>query len=214
MDTDSVILGEVDTIKAVLSGKSLARYGDGELKIMQGSGYSREPANALLTAALLQSFMHPHHECLIGIPTWDKRGPKYENWMRHRERFRSLMNQRVYASAFVTRPDSAPWINTTEYAQLVEKIWKGRRAVVLCESGGSMIRTVERSASEAIHVVAPHERAFAQIHKLEDRVLKQGADVAIVCCGPTASILAHRLAPQVQAVDLGSAGQFLGRLLA
>lgn len=211
-----MILDEFDTIEAVLSGKSLSRHGDGELKVMHGAGYSREPANASLTAELVQTFMQPHTDCLIGIPTWDERGPKYQNWLRHKARFDKLIQPKVlYASAFVTRPDSAPWIHSRDYARRVERIWRDKRVVVVCEKQGSMVKTVALGAAEVKHLACPRQQAFGAIDKLESKILAMKPDVAILCAGPTASILANRLARNgLQGVDLGSAGQFLGRLLA
>jgi hypothetical protein len=183
---------------------------------MHGSGYVREPANAQLTSELLQTFLNPHDDCLMALPTWDAKGPKYESWLRHRERFGRLMRPKtVYGSAFVTRPDSAPWISCPKYARQVERIWKGKRVAVLCEESGSMVKTVRLGAKEVDHIIAPRHEAFAIIDKLEQRIVDAAPDVAILCCGPTASILANRLARRgIQGVDLGSAGQFLGRLLA
>ena len=43
------VAGEFETIDKVLQGVSLSRFGDGELKIMHGAGYSREPKNQDLT---------------------------------------------------------------------------------------------------------------------------------------------------------------------
>lgn len=210
------VLGEFETIDRLLEGWSLQRHGDGELKVLNGAGYSREPANHELTAALLDAFQNPAPGCLVGIPTMDCAGPKYENWTRHQARFELLTDPaRLYGSAFVTRPDSAPWINCREYAQKVEGLWAGKRAVVVGEKGGSMIRTVSRRAARAMHVSCPRREAFCMIDVLEANVLARDADVVILCAGPTASVLANRLARHgVHAIDLGSAGQFLGRLLA
>lgn len=181
---------------------------------MLGSGYSRETANRKLTAELLDTFTNPDPMCIIGIPTMNPDGPKYANWLRHEARFLKVLTKQRYYSAFVTRPDSAPWINTPEYAKYVERIWAGKHAVVLCEQSGSMIKTVRRAAKSAAHIMCPREGAYARIDKLEERILEAKPDVAILSCGPTASILANRLSKKgVQAVDLGSAGQFLGRLL-
>lgn len=208
------VFGEFDTIKKVLKGFSLSRHGDGEAKVMDGAGYSREKANRKLSAELLDTFQNPHENCIIGVPTYDPEGPKYQNWLRHQARFMRLMTKQRYYSAFVTRPDSAPWINTPEYAKYVERIWAGKHAVVLCEEAGSMIRTVRRAAKSAAHIMCPRHGAYARIDKLEERILDAKPDVAILSCGPTASILANRLSKKgVHAVDLGSAGQFLGKLL-
>lgn len=209
------VLGEFETIDRLLDGASLSRHGDGELKIMFGAGYSREPVNEELTAALRAVFLTPSPTCLVGIPTMDPAGPKYENWTRHQARFEQLLDpSREYASAFVSRPDSAPWINCVEYARKVQSLWAGRRTVVVCEKSGSMIGTVGLAAKRAFHLACPRRHAFGMIARLEEKVLAHEPEIAILCAGPTASILANRLAKAgVHAVDLGSAGQFLGRLL-
>lgn len=209
------VLGEFETVDRLLAGWSLQRHGDGELKVLHGAGYSREPANAELTAALLDAFQNPAPRCLVGIPSMDPAGPKYDNWTRHQARFELLTDpERIYGSAFVTRPDSAPWISCVEYAQRVEQLWAGKRVVVVGEKGGSMIRTVSRRAARALHVSCPHREAFRLVDVLEANVLAREPNVVILCAGPTASVLANRLAHRgVHAVDLGSAGQFLGKLL-
>lgn len=211
-----MVLGEFETIDRVVAGASLSRFGDGELKIIYGAGYSREPENNELTQALRETFWTPNANCLIGIPTMDPAGPKYENWTRHQRRFEAILRpEQVYVSAFVTRPDSAPWIDSRDYAERVQRIWAGKRAVVLCEKSGSMIKTVQRAAGRAWHLSCPRHRAFKWIDRMEAKILGLEPEVAILSCGPTASILANRLAGKgVQAVDLGSAGGFLGRLLA
>lgn len=210
------VLGEFETIERVLQGWSLSRFGDGELKIMHGAGYVRESANEQLTAELRETFARPSTRCLVAIPTLDPAGPKYDNWTRHQARFELLLDPvRVYGSAFVTRPDSAPWINARDYALKVQRIWEGKRAVVVCEKSGSMIKTVRLGARHATHLSCPRHGAFGRIGVLERNILELAPDVAILSVGPTASILANRLAGHgVHAVDLGSAGQFLGGLLA
>lgn len=209
------VLGEFETIDWLLEGWSLQRHGDGELKVMHGAGYSREPASLLLSSALLQAFQTPSARCLVGIPTMDPSGPKYSNWTRHQARFETLLNpEERYASAFVTRPDSAPWINCREYALKVEQLWAGKRVVVVCEKGGSMLKTVRMQARKAKHVQCPRKQAFALLEVLEDQVLAYAPDLAILSAGPTASILANRLCRLgLQAIDLGSAGGFLGKQL-
>lgn len=210
------VIGEFDTIRAVLSGRSLARLGDGELKIAHGSGYSREPVNETLTREVKRVMQQPDPRCLIGIPTMDPAGPKYQNWTRHQKRFEQLLNPGVqYVSAFVTRPDSAPWIRTREYAELVQSIWAGKRAVVICERSGSMLSAVAPAAASVVHIECPHDRAYSVIGDLKRAAIRARPDVVIIAAGPTATCLAHRLAKcEIQAVDLGSAGGFLRALLA
>lgn len=206
---------EFETIKKVLKGFSLSRFGDGELKIMGGKGYSREVGSSKLTDELNEAFQSPDPMCLVGIPTMCPDGPKYQNWLRHEARFlRYLQPKRNYYSAFVTRPDSAPWIACDEYVRQVQKIWAGKRAVVLCEASGSMRLAVAKGAASVEHIVCPSHEAYSQIDRLESAIVKASPEVAILSAGPTASCLANRLARRgIHAVDLGSAGNFLARRL-
>lgn len=208
---------EQATIDACLTGKSLARLGDGELKLIYGQGYSREPANQRLAEELRHVLLHPNDNCLVGIPTMDPKGAKYENWLRHRPRFSRLLagSSPQYYSAFVTRPDSSPWIRTHEFAAAVEGLWRGRFAVVICEKHGSICATVRRRAGRVVHLACPYKQAYRKIDQLEERIVRLKSDIAILSAGPTATCLANRLAARgIQAIDLGSSGRWLGELLA
>jgi len=210
------VVGEFETIDAVLKGKSLARFGDGELKLMDGQGYLREPGCEKLANELLAVLQTSHRNCLVGIPTMSEDGPKYENWIRHRDRFAKLLHGADvrYYSAFVTRPDSAPWINSLAFVGEIEKLWHGRRVAVLAEPGNSILKVVRLSAKKIKHVVCPHREAYAQIDDFEILLAKGKPEVALLSCGPTATCLANRLAARgIHAVDIGSAGGFLLKLL-
>jgi hypothetical protein len=210
------VLDEFQTMGAVAEGYSLARFGDGELKMLYGAGYSREIGNPTIAAELAAILLKPAAKCLPAIPTMDPHGPKFWNWTRHMKRFEEVLDtNRCYHSAFVSRPDSAPWINTREYGELVASLWRGKRAAVVCERGGSMLSTVKMHAREVVHVECPRIGAYRFIDELERSVCDVGPDVAILSAGPTATCLANRLAGRgVHAVDLGSGGGFLRRLLA
>lgn len=209
------VAGEFHTMEMVSKGYSLARFGDGELKMCQGYGYCREPGSPELASELTGVLVNSNARCLVGIPTYDKSGPKYQNWLRHKERFESVLaHGKPYYSAFVSRPDSAPWIDCAEYGELVESVWLDKKAAVICEPDGSMIKTVRLRAAQAKHIKCPRHRAYAQISNLFDRVMDYGPDVVIMSAGPTATCLADRFARvSVHAVDMGSSGGFLGRLL-
>jgi hypothetical protein len=210
------VIGEFKTINAVLSGKSLARFGDGELKLMDGGGYMREPGCAELGSELLKVLQDPDVNCLVGIPTMSPAGPKYDNWMRHAERFAKILrpNDVCYHSAFITRPDSAPWINVGKFAAKVESIWKDKRVAVLSEPENKIVKAVRLSAKRMKKIPCPSREAYAEIDRLEDEIVRSKPEVALLCCGPTATCLANRLASRgIHAVDIGSAGGYLLRLL-
>lgn len=209
------VIGEFDTIRQVVQGKSLARFGDGELKMAYGASYMRENGNESISRELRVAIRNTDPRCIVGIPTLDPRGPKYKNWIRHRQRFKNLLSPKVeYYSAFVSRPDSAPWISSREYANLVVSIWKGKNVVVVSEPANSLLALVRASARNVAHIECPHRDAYQHISDFEQRVHALKPDVAILSIGVTATCLAYRLAlGGMHAVDLGSAGGFLLKLL-
>jgi hypothetical protein len=210
------VVGEFGTIAAVASGMNLARLGDGELKIAHGFGYNREPANRALTDEMRHVLSGAHPNCAVGIPTLDPNGPKYKNWLRHEGRFLSVLAaDKTYYSAFVSRPDSAPWVDTAEYGRAVQDLWFGKKAVVVCEEKGSMLEAVRMAALSVIHIECPSKLAYSLIDELERKVIEAAPEIAILSAGPTATCLANRLAHAgVHAIDLGSAGKFIRRLIA
>jgi hypothetical protein len=214
------VLGEFETVRLLLEGKSIARFGDGELKILDGRGYSREPTNYRLTEEMLALIAAPARGCLVGIPTMDPAGPKYLNWTRHMDRFCRYVRAddgRIYASAFITRPDSAADpIESPEYFDLLSALWRGQGRVAVVSETTSKILTCARAMTDGavIHVECPSHRAYAEIDKLEQDVAKAAPSVALLSCGPTATCLANRLARRgIQGIDLGSIGGMLMRLL-
>jgi len=209
------VKGEFDTMRLVAKGYNLARFGDGEFKMACGEGYRREPGSPALAAELTGILMNPAANCLVGIPTMDDKGPKFPNWDRHRARFiKMLYPHRRFHSSFISRPDSAPWINTREYAELVQSLWAGKKATVLCEPTNSILPLIRKTASEVFWQSCPPRECYKDIEKYEDILLAFGADITIMSCGPTATCLANRLALfNTHAVDIGSAGGFLGKLL-
>ena len=215
------VLGEFETVRLLLEGKSIARFGDGELKLLEFRSYVREVANARLTGELRSVIDHPAPGCLIGIPTMDPAGAKNEGWLRHVDRFCRYVRSddgRLYASAFITRPDSAAdRIESAEYFDLLSGLWRGEdRVVVLSEAVSKLLTCVRAtSAGTVTHVRCPRHGAYAEIDELERAIVDARPSVALLSCGPTATCLANRLARRgIQGIDLGSVGGMLLRLMA
>lgn len=208
------VQGEWATLRELtINGKSIARFGDGEFKMMDGAGYVREPPNSKLAAELNSILRRPHPNCLVAIPTMDPEGAKYESWARHKQRFaRILRHSRVktFYSAFISRPDSAPWIRTKEFALEFEKLWRGRKVAILCEPHSGALRAVEGGA----HIACPSHEAYRFIGDFEKQIAELKPEVTILSCGMTATCLANRLTRRgIQAIDFGSGGSFISKML-
>lgn len=214
------VLDEFETLGMVRAeGLNIARFGDGELALMDGGSQVREPSNGALARELRRIMEKPHEKCLICIPTMDPNGTKYKNWLKRKDRFlRYVRSDYQYGSAFVSRPDSAQWIRTPEYARLLTSIWTSKRRVVLVsEYGVAIHRLFHRMMSEWLasemnftHLVCPHKETYKMINDIEASIVASRPNIAVLSCGPAATCLSHRLARRgIQAIDIGSAGKFL-----
>jgi hypothetical protein len=211
------VAGEFATVSRLLKGSSIARFGDGELKILDGKGYCREPANEKLSAEMRALVEKPNDGCVIGIPTMDPAGPKYERTgVRHEKRFIKhfyMGDGRRYYSAFITRPDSAAEdIESPEYVDMLSGLWIGKRVAVLSELDSKLL-TFVRTTNQVKHIECPRSGAYALIDHFESAIAAARPDVALLSCGPTATCLANRLAGRgIQAIDIGSIGGMLARV--
>lgn len=207
---------EFETLDQLRAGKSISRFGDGEMKLITGGAQIREPANKELGRRLLQILRYPHEDLIVGIPTLDPKGAKYENWKKHAQRFAGLVNRNVqYYSAFISRPDSAQWIATPEFARGVVDLWKGKRVTFVSEQTSKFYTLVHRTATSPIHIPCPHTETFARSENILRDVVRSRPEIVLLSCGPAATVMASALCEVgIQALDLGSMGGFILKQLA
>jgi hypothetical protein len=210
------VLDEFATVKELATGKSIARFGDGEFKLIGGGAQVREPANEALGRELQHILRNPDPNCLVGIPTMNPNGPKYHSWSKHINNFLQYIDHgRQYYSAFITRPDSAPWIFRREYAEAVQALWAGKRVSLVCERDNKIFKLVKQAAGKILHTECPHRETYAIIDQIEDKIIRERGEIAVLSCGPAATCLANRLASRgVQTLDFGSMGGFMLKALA
>jgi len=191
-------LKEVHTIRTVLSGKSLARFGDGELMICSGGDAFHQKFDKSLQAEL-RSILSGETKCIVGVP--HSEGTRSGYW---KDFLKKHPVQNTGYSSFVSRFDEVP-IGTFDYRKLLEKIWKGKDVALVTGS----IRKDQLTGAKSVRVInAPRKNAYEKVNELESLVGKP--DVAILSAGATATVLADRLSRQgIHAVDLGFIGRFL-----
>jgi hypothetical protein len=206
------VRSEEDTLARVLGGASIARYGDGEFKIAAGNGCVSQIPDKNLTAELRDILVRDNSRCIVGIPRLDVRSPKIENWRKYEQKYPRFLSRGVeYYSAFITRPDSAPWIYTAAFYEKIESLW--REEPVILVSGSDRSLTSEflyaHGARTVYHVKCARRDAYAEIDKLMEDILSINVKRVILCCGPTATCLAWRLSlAGKHAIDLGHVGMF------
>ena len=133
--------------------------------------------------------------------------PKTDFWHKY-QTYDTFLSERDYYSSFITRPDSAPWINTPDYWHALETLWFGQDVTVVGGSGKSLGPDDLVGARTITHVICPRQHAFAQYDQILDRIGTPKR--ALICLGPTATLLAVDLCARgVHAVDLGHVAMFL-----
>lgn len=200
------VLSERDTLAAVCAGRSLARYGDGELNLCRSRPAKRQRHDARLRDRLRQ-ILHESGECLVGIPSLHSETPKAEFWRKY-QTSADLLANRHYASAFITRPDSAPWIDTADYWQMLESLWVGQDVTIVSGGRHGLTEGDLVGAGAVTQVVAPRQDAWSAYDALLEQIGTPAR--ALLCLGPTATVMAVDLcAKGVHAIDLGHVGLFI-----
>lgn len=201
------VLGESETLDRVLAGASLARYGDGEFKMAgHGAGIKSQQADPALSARL-KAILRDSGRCLVGIPNIRSDTPKAEHWGKYMQ-YGSLLANRSYVSSFITRPDSAPWINVPDYWARLESLWLGQDVTLVRGSGKGLTADDLVGAATITEILAPRQHAWAEYASLLDRIGRPAR--ALICLGPTATVMAVDLCARgVHAVDLGHVALFL-----
>jgi hypothetical protein len=205
------ILTEEATLARALGGTSLSRFGDGELRLALGGSAVSQVSDLNLQDELCQILRGPT-KSLVCLPHYNY-GPKVENWQKYGvSKFTNLYKQAEYGSAFISRPDSAPNIQTEKYWTEFRKLWKGRDShLVVGTDCTSLNERMLRDARSLRVLYGPRRDAYSEARRLEDDIGTVPANQPIILClGATATVLAERLARKgMWALDLGHAGKLM-----
>lgn len=202
------IIDEAATLTLVHRGFGLARFGDGEFNLCHGRPAKLQAPDAVLRGRLLKILKWSYAgACLVGVPNIFTPTPKADFWTPF-ARMGELMADEAYVSAFVTRPDSAPWIDTPDYWQAIEALWVGQDVTLVRGTAKSLTAADLVGARSVREVLAPVRDAWRHYDRILEEVGTSGR--AILCLGPTATVLAVDLCARgVHAIDLGHIGLFL-----
>lgn len=208
-----IVRSEEETLTRVLAGASLARYGDGEFKhCADQRNVSQEHHPAL--SARLRAILQESGSCMVGIPNIREvltRTPgtqKAQFWSAFTQTAPRWLASRPYASAFITRPDSAPWIDTPAYWEQVEQLWVGQDVTLVRGSSKGLTCADLAGAASVREILCPRQHAYAEYDAILERIGKPRR--ALLCLGPAATVLAVDLCARgVHAIDLGHIALFL-----
>jgi hypothetical protein len=201
------ILTEQETL-AACEGFSIARFGDGELRICTGGDAISQRYEHEL-ARELRAMLARYEGFIVAIPNFAAT-PNKATWSAYAAgTWADMYQQELYGSAFITRPDNAPWIDTPEYWESVRALWKGKDVALVVGDTKSLTAGMLTGARSVRLIPGPPRDAYHAIDELEEE-LATWPGVVIMCLGAAATVLAARLARRgVHALDLGHIGMFM-----
>jgi len=216
------VLTEAETVTRLLAGASIGRYGDGELKLCLERSACAQEHNPAISFRLREILKSESDNFIVGIPRISDRSmmnaQKKSFWSQYTAtKYTSLYKlDKVYGSAFITRPDSVPGINTHEYFNCIKALWD-KRHVILINGNGKRFDKDPSILDNAESVECwdyPAQNAWEHYAEIMERAGQQRKDkIFILALGPTATVLTfdiHNLG--FQALDLGHLGMFYARL--
>ena len=213
-----------ETLDCLEEGKSIARFGDGELDLILGKAIGFQSADERLGESLKNILSRKSENCLIAVPdaisTLDNLTEKslsfwIPNMAKYREIWVGLLTRNPdhnyrYGNAHISRcyiryKDKS---NSKRWFERLMNVWSGRDVVIVegektkLGCGNDFMKT----ASSVRRILAPAENAFAKKDEIRNFILHniEKSAVIILALGPTATVLAYELAQQgYQALDLG-----------
>lgn len=209
------VVREHRTLEKLLKGASIARFGDGELRLALGVSVGHQIAHPKLVEELNHILQKPT-KCLVGIPYVESRAPRAQTWRHYStEKYTKLYNpEKQYYSAFITRPDSAPWIASSEaYWQDIKSLYKDKDIIIVSGSRkGFRVEEMENEVRSLQFIETLPEQAYGEIDNIEREIGSDTSKTVLLAVGATATVLAHRLAMRgFQALDLGHLPMFMRR---
>lgn len=145
---------------------------------------------------------------LVCIPAYKNAKPK--NWQRYQEgKYAKLFRQPLYGSAFISRPDSAPWIDRPDYWDKVRALWRDRDVVLVAGSDRSLTPEKMPEAKSIRLVQGTYRDSFEVLPRIEEEIGRPAGPV-IICLGAAGTVLAERLARRgAWGLDLGHVGMMM-----
>ena len=211
-----IILDEQETLDRIIKDRcSIARFGDGELKLLYGQGQMYQKPSRALSDALRDIIKRHPKRLLVGVPRWDLKSLKKDKfWGRYfNQDYTKPFEGRTWHSAFITRPALILGIDNKEYWEKMRQIWDGRH-VVLVQGKGRTFEHPPNLLSNALRVdkintVRKDAFTWRYTIRKQIRTMLIENSLAVMSLGPTATVLAYDLACDgYQALDHGHAGMF------
>lgn len=206
------VISEEDSLYTTLSsGKSLARYGDGEFKLILGENISFQKYDKKLAERLKNILKNDNDNLLVGII--DIFGCPPSDYMRkvavncREEIYKYLDFEKEYLDSMFTR--RVKFVSNKQgmdYFSRIKQLWDNKD-VVIVEGAGSRLgvgNDLFSNTKSIKRILCPIKDAFSKYDEILKECLKQKDKLFILALGPTATVLADDLSKEgCTALDIG-----------
>ena len=213
------VLTVAETLEAITAGKSIARFGDGELLSLQAQQNAFQRPDTRLAGRLKEVLSSDEEGLLVGIyrHNYDlsndlddsERRWYIDNaaWM-HAIAGLYLRRDVVYAATETTHAyQMYEDFDSADYFRRFRDLWDGAHVVLIHGDGifDNLTYDIFDNAAAVDHILAPRRDAFDQYDQILERALQAPRDsIVLVVLGPTATVLAYDLhRAGYRALDLG-----------
>ncbi len=211
-----------DTVKYILeTGCSVARFGDGELKLVSGKDLIFQKSTPEIKAGLNKVLASDNDNLLVCLPSVfsdeqlsNRNDAEY--WKKHlsycrKYWYQNLIDGKVYGNAFISRY----YINlkdrktgVKEYFELVKKLWDNKDVIIVEgeKSRLGMGNDLFDNAKSIRRILCPSIQCFLKYDEILSEIKKHGTEpLYILALGPTASVLPIDLCDDgYRVIDMGN----------
>lgn len=209
------IFSSEETIKEIVEHKkSIARFGDGEFRLIFGKNISFQIFNKTLKNKLLTVLKSSLNKLLVGIFKIEEcKNKKAWNSLveRYKVNFEKILDKhKIYYSSFITRLFSLrDHINLDRYMKEFKKIWNNRDILII-EGEKTRIgigNDLFKNSKSIKRIIGPYINAFNAYDKILEffkKLLIDKNTLILIALGPTATVLSYDLTKMgYQAIDIG-----------
>ncbi len=201
--------------RLIQGGKSIARFGDGEFKLIIGERHkSFQDVNEALNRRMLEVLRSSHPNVLVAIHPvndFDNLGRIWQKFIIRigREVLGLLDTDRIYDSTgLFHRLPTGSRAEFTQRVQLIKSLWAGRKVVIVVGKGSRFHFEHELfdNVESVDYVYGPSKNAFSEYERImaEIRSYDKSSYLFLLVLGPTATVMAHELGCEgYQAIDFG-----------
>lgn len=202
------LIGIPSTLKLIKDEqRSVARFGDGEIKTMVTATGCRFQKHDWVLMQELRDIVGTKSDLLVCFPSlmsedifWQKFWPEFWPACRY------YLNQDIIGDSMVTRPE-AFYFYGKKVAEQWMNVWSGKNVCFVTGESSRMNgnHILFSTAKSSTYVHSKNNDAFEEIYATLEKCLAQKeADVFLIALGPTGTALASRLQREGKwAIDIG-----------